>query len=104
MPDEIQEGKDWIEETIKQCSSVEVEIEWAVDDDLGPPSPSGQRNVKSFYRVAVIMPEGQRGTERISPEDIEECGEECNEDRKARARHRVRRQVLGLLHRLGIAK
>ena len=99
MRDEIQEGKDWIEETIKQCSSVDVEIEWEVNDDFGPPGPSGIRNVKSFYRVAVITPKGQRGTERISPAGIEDCGD----DKELGVRRQVRQQILGLLARLGIA-
>ncbi len=107
MLDDIKEGQDWIEETIRQSSSVDVEIRWELDDDFGPPDapdPSGKRSVKAFYRVAIVTPEGQRGTERIRHGDIEECGEECADDRKAKARHRVRRQVLGLLLRLGIAK
>ena len=100
MLDETKRGQKWIEETIKQSSSVDVEIQWALDDDWGPPRPSGLSIVKPFYRVAVVTPEGQRGTERIRRGDIEDCAYDHN----AEVRQRVGQQLLNLLRRLGIAK
>jgi hypothetical protein len=93
MRDETKQGQEWISELIQQASSVDVKIEWAQDDDVGPP-------VKPFYRVAVETPEGNRGSERIRTTDIDGCADEKN----AEVRARVGQQIMGLLHRLGIAK
>ncbi len=98
MRNEIQDGKNWIEATIKQCSSVDVEIEWI--DDFGPPGPVGIRNIPPFCRVAVTTPDGQRDIERIPREDIRDCAH----DQNAEVRQRVEQQILKLLSCLGIAK
>ncbi len=95
MPDEIKQGQDWIEEAIRQSSSVDVEIQWAEDDDGGPPDAS---KLNSFYRVVVVTPEGSRATERIPASDIEDCAHDNN----AAVKQRVGQKILGMLRRIGI--
>ncbi len=94
MPDEIKQGQDWIEEAIRQSSSVEVEIQWADDDGGEAQGASGQ----GFYRVVVVTPEGSRATERIPASDIEDCAHDNN----AAVRQRVGQKILGMLRRIGI--
>ena len=60
MPDKFKQGQEWIEEAIRQSSSVEVEIQWAEDEDRGPPDVSGTSKIKSSYRVVVVTPEGSK--------------------------------------------
>jgi hypothetical protein len=99
MPDEIKQGQDWIEQMIRHSSSVDAEIQWAEDDDRGPPDASNLSKAKTFYRVVVVTPEGCRASERLASSDIEDCAHDHNAD----ARQRVGQKILGMLRRIGIA-
>ncbi len=74
-------GKKWIAKKIRECASVDVQIEW------------------KEYRVAVDTPEGRRDTERFSRGDIGDCYVYHNTE----VRQRVEQKILNLLNRLGIA-